>query len=104
MRTANRLRTPSRTTIGLALSGVTLALLTGACSMQDAMCGSGEYPVLHVGSAGSACAPDGEEPPKGYARYPEGKVPQHVGDKWDTYWSTRTLDENGKTIELPEEN
>lgn len=47
---------------------------------------------------------DDEEPPKGYARYPEGKVPEHVDDKWYTYWQTRTLDENGKTIEIPEEN
>ncbi|HWU09378.1 MAG TPA: hypothetical protein VN520_23865 [Streptomyces sp.] len=104
MRTASRLRTPSRTTLGLALAGVTVALLTGACSMQDAVCGGGEYPVLAVGSAGSACAPDGEEPPEGYARYPEGKVPEHVDDKWYTYWNTRTLDENGRTIEIPEKN
>ncbi|MFE9723028.1 SCO0607 family lipoprotein [Streptomyces sp. NPDC005794] len=104
MRTANRLRTPSRTTLGLALAGVTVALLTSACSLQDAVCGGGEYPVLHVGSAGSACVSDDEEPPKGYARYPEGKVPERVDDKWYTYWSTRTLDENGNTIELPDEN
>ncbi|MFD4035136.1 SCO0607 family lipoprotein [Streptomyces sp. NPDC058637] len=104
MRTANRLRTPSRTTLGLALATATLALLTGACSMQEAMCGGGEYPVLFVGSGGRACVPDGEEPPKGYARYPEGKVPEHVGDKWDTYWMTRTLDANGETVGLPDEN
>jgi hypothetical protein len=104
MRTANRLRTPSRTTLGLALAAATVALFTGACSIQDATCGGGEYPVLVVGSAGSACVPDDEEPPKGYARYPEGKVPEHVGDKWDTYWMTRTIDENGKTIDLPDEN
>lgn len=104
MRTAVRPRTPSRTTLGLTLAGVTVALLTSACSTQDAVCGGGEYPVLAVGSAGSACAPDGEEPPEGYTRYPEGKVPRHVDDEWYTYWSTRTLDENGRTIGLPEEN
>ncbi|MFE7758220.1 SCO0607 family lipoprotein [Streptomyces sp. NPDC057418] len=104
MHTPDRLRPPSRTTLGLALAGVMVALLTSACSMQQATCGGGEYPVLAVGSAGSACVPDGEEPPKGYARYPEGKVPEHEGDKWDTYWNTRTLDEKGGTIELPDEN
>lgn len=104
MRTASRLRTPSRTALGLALAGVTVTLLTSACSLQQATCGGGEYPVLAVGSAGSACVPDGEEPPKGYARYPKGKVPEHEGDTWDTYWNTRTLDGNGRTITLPDEN
>lgn len=104
MRMASRFRTPSRTTLGLALAGVTVALLTTACSMQDAVCGGGEYPVLAVGSAGSACAPAGEEPPKGYARYPEGKVPERVDDKWYTYWNTRTLDESGRTIEIPQKD
>ncbi|MER5555043.1 hypothetical protein ABT001_25790 [Streptomyces sp. NPDC002793] len=104
MRTANRLRIPSRSALGLALAGATVALLTSACSLQDAVCGGDEYPVLRVNSAGSACVADDEEPPKGYARYPEGKVPERVEDKWDTYWSNRTLDENGRTIEIPEEN
>ncbi|WP_326602812.1 SCO0607 family lipoprotein [Streptomyces sp. NBC_01800] len=75
------------------------ALLATGCSAQDASCGGGEYPVLAVGSSGGACVPFGDEPPKGYTRYPKGKVPQHVGDKWDTYWETRTVDENGKIIE-----
>ncbi|MGW0331491.1 SCO0607 family lipoprotein [Streptomyces sp. NPDC003011] len=86
---------------GLALAGVSAALLVG-CSTADASCGGGEYPVLAVGSTGSACVSDGEEPPKGYVRYPEGKVPEHVGDTWDTYWSTRTIDENGKIIKAPD--
>ena len=68
MRTANRLRT----TLGLALAGVTVAVLTSACSIQDAVCGNDEYPVLAVGSAGSACVPDGEEPP------PEGTVEEQI--------------------------
>ncbi|CAM5440748.1 Lipoprotein OS=Streptomyces tendae OX=1932 GN=GUR47_05425 PE=4 SV=1 [Streptomyces tendae] len=46
--------------------------------------------------------PNGEEPPQGYTRYPEGKVPEHVGDKWDTYWQTHTVDEHGKVVEVPE--
>ncbi|MEV6182407.1 hypothetical protein [Streptomyces sp. NPDC052015] len=87
--------------MGLALAGLTAVLLTG-CSIEEASCGGGEYPVLAVGSTGSACVPDGEQPPAGYARYPEGKVPEHVGDKWDEYWSTHTLDEKGDIIEVPE--
>ncbi|MCW8220887.1 hypothetical protein H5I60_30870, partial [Streptomyces griseolus] len=47
--------------------------------------------------------PDDEEPPKGYARYPEGKEPKHVDDTWDTYWQTHTVDENGRTVDLPDD-
>ncbi|MEU6124741.1 hypothetical protein [Streptomyces sp. NPDC047123] len=86
--------------MGLALEGVSAAAVLTGCSMQDAICGGEEYPILLVGSSGSACHPKGEEPPKGYARYPEGKVPEHVGDKWDTYWNDHTLDKNGKIIKL----
>ncbi|MET7457930.1 hypothetical protein ABZT03_39990 [Streptomyces sp. NPDC005574] len=85
---------------GLALLGVTAALLTG-CSAQDSVCGGGEYPVLSVGGTGSACVSDGEQPPKGYVRYPKGKVPREVGDKWDTYWGTHTIDEKGAVVEVP---
>ncbi|MFI6033589.1 SCO0607 family lipoprotein [Streptomyces sp. NPDC051315] len=94
-------RRAGRSVLGLALAGLTAALLTG-CSLEEASCRGGEYPVLAVGNSGSACVPDGEEPPAGYARYPEGKVPEHVGDKWDEYWSTRTLDENGDIVKVPE--
>jgi hypothetical protein len=86
----------------LAMTGVIAGLLTG-CSIEESICGGDDYPVLAVGSTGGDCVPDGEEPPKGYARYPEGKVPGHVGDKWDDYWLTRTLDESGKIIKAPEE-
>lgn len=94
-------RGPARSALGLALACVTLAMLTG-CSTEDASCGGGEYPVMTVGGTGSACVSNGDEPPKGYVRYPEGKVPRHVGDKWDTYWSTHTIDENGKIIKAPD--
>jgi hypothetical protein len=93
---------PMRAVWGLALAGVTAATLAG-CSMEEASCGGGEYGVMTVGGTGSACVPNGEEPPKGYVRYPEGKVPEHVGDKWDTYWDTHTVDENGNIIEAPAE-
>ncbi|MEU8651701.1 hypothetical protein [Streptomyces sp. NPDC048737] len=85
------------------MAGLAAALLTG-CSLQieEAMCGDGEYPVLAVGSTGGSCVPNVEEPPAGYARYPEGKVPEHVGDEWDTYWSTRTLDGRGNVVAAPD--
>lgn len=92
---------PARSALGLALAGVVAAMLT-ACSAQDAMCGGGEYPVMTVGDTGGACVKNGEEPPKGYVRYPKDKVPQQVGDKWDTYWSTHTVDKNGTVIDAPD--
>ncbi|MET8163974.1 hypothetical protein ABZT34_06875 [Streptomyces sp. NPDC005329] len=104
--------TGSRVGVGRALAAVAgvavaaavaVATLTG-CSLriEEASCGGGEYPVLAVNSGGSDCVPDGEEPAPGWARYPEGKVPEKVGDEWDTYWSTHTLDEKGEIVELPE--
>ncbi|MYS80649.1 SCO0607 family lipoprotein [Embleya scabrispora] len=75
--------------------------ITG-CSPEHAICGGDEYPVLNVGSTGRACVSNGDEPPKGYIPYPKGKVPEHVGDKWDTYWQSHTVDESGRTIEAPE--
>ncbi|GKQ35312.1 SCO0607 family lipoprotein [Streptomyces sp. A012304] len=100
MRTSERVQGRVRVVWGLALAGAAAVLLSG-CSLKEASCGGGEYPVLAVGSTGSACVPNGEEPPEGYARYPEGKVPEYVGDKWDTYWSTHTLDEKGNIVEAP---
>ena len=106
MRTGSRVHTssslinrrPVRAALGLAFAGAVAAMLT-ACSTQDASCGGGEYPVMTVGSTGSACVKNGEEPPKGYVRYPGGKVPEYVGDNWDTYWNTHTVDKNGDVID-----
>ncbi|GAA0460063.1 lipoprotein [Paractinoplanes deccanensis] len=83
---------------------IVTALLAGGlaagCSLQDAICGGGEYPVAAVDSlSGRACVPDGEEPPAGYVRFPEGKEPKHVDDKWDRYWDEHKLDERG--VEVP---
>ncbi|MEU1125377.1 hypothetical protein ABZ371_17885 [Streptomyces sp. NPDC005899] len=99
----NGVRGAARPAAGLALAALTVALLTTGCSTADAICGGGEYPVLAVGGGGSACAPEGEEPPGGYTRYPAGKVPEHVGDKWDTYWDTRTVDKDGRIVKQPGE-
>ncbi|MGX1268431.1 SCO0607 family lipoprotein [Streptomyces phaeoluteigriseus] len=92
MRTTRRVRHPSATRRGTARSawafvsvGLVAAVLTG-CSfhIEEGICGGGRYPVLAVGSTGSDCVPNGEEPSARYARYPEGKVPGNVGDEWDT--------------------
>ncbi|MFC8363871.1 SCO0607 family lipoprotein [Streptomyces griseorubiginosus] len=94
---------PRTARIGTALAGAAALLsLTGCAGWEykENICSSGEYPALSVGSTGSACVPDGERPDAGYTRYPEGKVPQEVGDKWDVYWETHTLDEKGKIIEV----
>lgn len=92
-----------KTILGLALATATAAVTLTGCSIQEATCSDGEYAVLTVGGTGSACVPDDEKPPKGYTRYPEGKEPKHVDDKWDVYWRTHTVDENGKIIEAPAE-
>ncbi|WP_436846277.1 SCO0607 family lipoprotein [Streptomyces shenzhenensis] len=60
------------------------------------------HAVQAVGSTGRACAPKGEDPPKGYVRYPEGKVPKTVDDTWERYWNTHVIDENG-TVRKAEE-
>jgi hypothetical protein len=88
-------RTLTRTVLAASL-GVTL--LTAGCG-QDAICGSDSYPVKAVGTTtGQDCVPQGQEPPAGYVRYPEGKVPEHVGDKWDEYWSTVVVDDKGAVV------
>ncbi|MCX5387373.1 SCO0607 family lipoprotein [Streptomyces sp. NBC_00083] len=85
--------------VWVAGASLVLLSLTG-CSTQDAICGGGEYPVLNVGSTGKACVDKQQEPPQGYVRYPKDKVPEHVGDKWDTYWETHTIDRSGKITEV----
>ncbi|MFC8430439.1 SCO0607 family lipoprotein [Streptomyces sp. NPDC057253] len=94
-----------RAGVGAVLASAAAALMLTGCAgweYQENICSSDEYPVLYVGSTGSACVSDGEEPTSGYARYPKGKVPQVVGDKWDVYWETHTLDKNGKIIDVPQ--
>ncbi|HEV7627665.1 MAG TPA: hypothetical protein VGO89_14315 [Streptomyces sp.] len=84
----------------LVVAGIVTAFLATGCSMQDRVCRSEEYPVKAVGSTtGQTCVANDKEPPKGYVRYPEGKVPEHVDDKWDKYWSNVVLDKNGDIVE-----
>ncbi len=87
----------------LALAAATLFLTGCSFEIRDNICSSGHYPVLTVGGTGSDCVPDDEEPPSGYVRYPEGKVPEKVDDEWDVYWRTHTLDKDGNIIDAPAE-
>ncbi|CCK28281.1 putative secreted protein [Streptomyces davaonensis JCM 4913] len=90
----------SRTLAAALVLAAAAAVLTGCSGLdfRESICRDGEYPVLQVNSTGSGCMPDDEEPMDGYVRYPEGKVPEHVDDKWDVYWRTHTLDEKGDII------
>ena len=66
----------------LSVLVVGAALGASGCSLQERVCSSGEYPVRTVDSTdgGLACAPDGEEPPPGYERFPDGQAPEFVDD------------------------
>lgn len=88
-----------------ALAGAAVLVALTGCSALDFkedVCRGGEYPVMTVNGTGSACVSEDDKPPKGYVRYPEGKVPEKVDDKWDVYWRTHTLDEHGKIIDDPD--
>jgi hypothetical protein len=83
----------------LAAAGVSAVFLVSGCTLQDAVCSDGDYPVKRIGATeGSQCVPEKQEPPAGYVRYPEGKVPKHVDDEWDKYWSDKAIDSNGNLI------
>ncbi|MCB5168427.1 hypothetical protein LG634_26840 [Streptomyces bambusae] len=104
---APRRTAPRRTALRAAtfvLAGAAAVLALTGCNLdfQEDVCNTGEYPVLAVGGSGSACMPNGEEPAQGYARYPEGKVPRQLDDKWDVYWRTHTLDKDGNVIDAPD--
>lgn len=84
----------------MAAAACAAALLLGGCT-QDAICGSGDYPVLQTGGTGRQCIPKGQDPPAGWSRYPSGQEPKHVDDSWDVFWRTHTVDRTGKTVEIP---
>jgi hypothetical protein len=95
---ANANRRAKAPLYGLALAIGMTAVLASGCSLSfaDRICDDGEYTVMAAANpAVGACVPNGEEPPGGYVRYPAGKVPQHVDDKWDLYWSHVTPDMSG---------
>lgn len=85
--------------VGIVAVGVVACLLSAACSTRERICRSGEYPVKSVGSStGRSCVPNGREPDPGWVRYPEGKVPRYLDDKWDKHWSTTVFDADGNVV------
>jgi hypothetical protein len=83
----------------LTVAGVAGIFLAGGCAFRETMCSSGEYPVAAVRSTtGRACVENGQAQPVGYVRFPEGRVPEHVGDEWDRYWDEHVLDEKGREV------
>jgi hypothetical protein len=89
-----------RTVAVLMVAGVAGTLLAGGCVFREAICSSGAYPVAAVRNTGRDCVEDGQAPPAGWVRFPEGKVPKYVGDEWDRYWNERMLDENGLEVSV----
>jgi hypothetical protein len=88
-----------RTSAALAATTLAVALAVTGCSLRERICASGHYPVKAVGNTtGRTCVPDGREPPQGYVRYPPDKEPTYVDDKWDRYWRTVVVDENGNVV------
>jgi hypothetical protein len=84
---------------GIAALLVAALLVLPGCSWHEKICGSGQYPVKAVGNTtGRTCVTNGQDPPRGYVRYPAGKEPKYVGDKWDKYWRTVVVDEHGDIV------
>ena len=75
------------------------ALGMAGCA-PDAICRTGEYPVIQIGGTGRACVADDDDPPAGYTRFPAGQAPGQGDDDWDLYWRTHTVDANGRTVTL----
>ncbi|MCY1138059.1 hypothetical protein OWR29_08625 [Actinoplanes sp. Pm04-4] len=91
---SQRRRTPLLLALTVAAGG-----LTAGCTIREAICRSGEYPVAAVDSTtGRACVADGDQPPTGFVRYPDGKEPKHVDDEWDVYWRSHKLDDRGAEV------
>jgi hypothetical protein len=88
-----------RRAFALPTAGLFVAALVVACGFQDAICGSGEYPVQQIDNTGRQCVAKGEEPPAGWTRYPAGQEPKRVDDEWDVYWRTHTINQHGEVIE-----
>jgi hypothetical protein len=91
-----RLRKSSRH--AFVVAGIVTAFLVTGCSTQERVCEPEEYPVKAVEGTGGSCVANGKEPPKGSVRYPKGKVPEYVDDKWDKYWRKVVFDKNGHIV------
>ncbi|GGT45043.1 SCO0607 family lipoprotein [Nonomuraea spiralis] len=99
-RVGNSIAKPSRA-YSLALAAIAIVLSTAACAGEERVCLENHYPVKLIGSeTGSRCVSVLDEPPAGYTRYPEGKVPAVVGDKWYQYWKNVIFDASGKPLDV----
>jgi len=56
-----------------------------SCSYREKMCAQDEYVVYatEYPDSGRNCVQNGEEPPQGYQRYPEGRVPHLVEEDYN---------------------
>lgn len=73
-------------TSGVVVSLVGIVSVLAGCSLpRERMCSGGEYPVyaLEAPSTGRTCVDDGDEPPSGYAPYPEGRVPEYLDEDYN---------------------
>jgi hypothetical protein len=52
-------------------------------SFRERVCSEGEYPAYseRYPSTGGYCVPNGQEPKRGFARYPPGLVPVYVDEQ-----------------------
>ncbi|MEO5653797.1 MAG: hypothetical protein ABIN79_03430 [Marmoricola sp.] len=75
---------PRRVTV---LATCILALGVSGCQLiTEHMCSDGEYPTYALDNPdGAYCEKDGRQPEPGFAAYPEKRVPQVVGDKYDRW-------------------
>lgn len=66
-----------RRTLTVILALVAVMSVSGC---RERTCIEGEYPARSVDhpDTGRVCVPDGQEPPAGYERFPEGQVPTYV--------------------------
>ena len=75
-----------RRAAGIVAVLISSSALSGCISIQDDMCSAGEQPVYAVDNRdGKTCIDDGAAVPEGFATYPEKRVPQKVGDKYDRW-------------------
>lgn len=65
---------------------LSLSALSGCTLFQDNMCFEGEQPLYVIDNPdGKTCIAIGDAIPDGFAAYPENRVPQKVGDKYDRW-------------------
>lgn len=70
---------------------VSVSALTACDVYVERPCAEGEDPVYALDNpTGMHCLPQGRPEPPGWARYPPGRVPQEVGDRYYRSWPLGT--------------